>query len=87
MLCRNGQMTGVQVSQTGSIAAEIDSQPETWREGARLAAAPSCPLAAAGQRVAVVGCGTSWFMAQAYAARREAVGRGVTDAFAASEAR
>lgn len=68
------------------MAAEIDSQPETWREGARLAAAPSCPLPAAGQLVAVVGCGTSWFMAQAHTARRQAAGRGVTDAFAASEA-
>lgn len=68
------------------MAAEIASQPETWREAARLGAAPSCPLPAAGQRVAVIGCGTSWFMAQAYAARREAAGQGVTDAFAASEA-
>lgn len=68
------------------MAQEIDSQPETWRAAARLAAEPSCPLPAAGQRVAVVGCGTSWFMAQAYAALREASGYGVTDAFAASEA-
>ena len=36
-----------------------------------------------GERVAVVGCGTSWFMAQAYAALREASGQGETDAFAA----
>ena len=74
------------MSQSEFMATEIESQPETWREGARLAAAPSCPLPAAGLRVAVVGCGTSWFMAQAYAARREAAGQGVTDAFAASEA-
>jgi fructoselysine-6-P-deglycase FrlB-like protein len=65
---------------------EIESQPRTWREGARLAAEPACPLPADGQRVAVVGCGTSWFMAQAYAALREEAGQGVTDAFAASEA-
>ena len=38
-----------------------------------------------GERVAVVGCGTSWFMAQAYAAARETPGGGETDAFAASE--
>jgi fructoselysine-6-P-deglycase FrlB-like protein len=43
-------------------------------------------LPADGERVAVVGCGTSWFMAQSYAAAREAAGKGVTDAFAASEA-
>src|SRR5699024_11154614 len=34
---------------------------------------------------AVVGCGTSWFMAQAYAALREVSGQGETDAFTASE--
>ena len=39
-----------------------------------------------GRKVAIVGCGTSWFMAQAYAALREGGGHGVTDAFAASEA-
>ena len=38
-----------------------------------------------GERVAVVGCGTSWFMAQAYASLRESAGQGETDAFAASE--
>ena len=68
------------------MAQEIASQPDTWREGARLAAGLDGVLPAAGQRVAVVGCGTSWFMAQAYAARRETAGQGVTDAFAASEA-
>src|SRR2546423_1905990 len=39
----------------------------------------------AGERVAVIGCGTSWFMAMAYAALREAAGQGETEAFAASE--
>jgi fructoselysine-6-P-deglycase FrlB-like protein len=68
------------------MAEEIASQPHAWREAARLGAGSSGPLPAPGQRVAVVGCGTSWFMAQAYAARREAAGLGVTDAFAASEA-
>lgn len=68
------------------MAREMASQPETWRRAADLAAEPSCPLPITGQRVAVVGCGTSWFMAQAYAALREAAGAGVTDAFAASEA-
>ena len=67
------------MSQTEFMAREIESQPETWRQGARLGAGPACPLPAAGLRVAVVGCGTSWFMAQAYAARREAAGQGVTE--------
>lgn len=74
------------MSQTLFMAQEIESQPGTWRQAARLAAEPSCPLPARGQRVAVIGCGTSWFMAQAYAALREAAGHGVTDAFPASEA-
>jgi fructoselysine-6-P-deglycase FrlB-like protein len=64
---------------------ELGSQPETWRRAAQTAAA-GVPLPEAGRRVAVVGCGTSWFMAQAYAALRESAGLGVTDAFAASEA-
>ncbi len=33
----------------------------------------------------MIGCGTSWFIAQSYAAAREAAGHGETDAFAASE--
>jgi fructoselysine-6-P-deglycase FrlB-like protein len=33
----------------------------------------------------VIGCGTSWFMAAAYAALREQSGAGETDAFAASQ--
>jgi fructoselysine-6-P-deglycase FrlB-like protein len=40
----------------------------------------------AGARVAVVGCGTSLFMAQAWAGLRESAGLGETDAFAASQA-
>jgi fructoselysine-6-P-deglycase FrlB-like protein len=68
------------------MAEEIASQPHAWREAARLGAGSSGPLPAPGQRVAVVGCGTSWFIARAYATRREAAGLGVTDAFAASEA-
>lgn len=65
-------------------ATEIATQPAAWRRAAHAA-----PLAAGlpsrGERVAVVGCGTSWFMAQSYAALREATGLGETDAFAASE--
>ncbi|SCL62864.1 Fructoselysine-6-P-deglycase FrlB with duplicated sugar isomerase (SIS) domain [Micromonospora citrea] len=66
------------------VDAEIASQPDCWREAARLAAATD-DLPRPGERVAVVGCGTSWFMAMAYAARRERSGHGETDAFQASE--
>lgn len=67
------------------MEAELRSQPETWARAADLRAEQAL-LPSAGQRIAVVGCGTSWFMAQSYAALRETAGLGVTDAFAASEA-
>ena len=67
------------------MAAELNSQPETWARAARMRA-EQASLPAAGARIAVVGCGTSWFMAQSYAVLRESRGLGETDAFAASEA-
>lgn len=66
------------------VTAELADQPRSWERAAVLAAsAPGLPEP--GERVAVVGCGTSWFMAQAYAGLREASGAGETDAFTASE--
>ncbi|MEV0280910.1 SIS domain-containing protein [Streptomyces sp. NPDC050610] len=65
-------------------AAETATQPSCWRRAAEAAAAAS-GLPRPGERVAITGCGTSWFMAQSYAALREAAGQGETDAFAASE--
>ena len=67
------------------VRAELASQPETWRKAAELLPSVASELPQPGERVAVVGCGTSWFMAQAYAALREASGQGETDAFAGSE--
>lgn len=64
---------------------EVASQPACWREAALLADGLAGLLPPSGERVAVAGCGTSWFMAQAYAAAREEAGQGETDAFAASE--
>jgi fructoselysine-6-P-deglycase FrlB-like protein len=64
---------------------EVATQPACWREAALLADGVDGLLPAPGERVAVAGCGTSWFMAQSYAAAREASGHGETDAFAASE--
>jgi len=68
-----------------AIEREILTQPADWRRAAALAPRREDVLPRQGERVAVVGCGTSWFMAQAYAAAREALGCGETDAFAASE--
>lgn len=67
------------------MQAELLSQPDVWRKAAEQEKAEGL-LPADGKRVAVIGCGTSWFMAQAYAAARESLGKGATDAFAASEA-
>lgn len=70
------------------VADEIASQPACWRRAADLVRGREDVRAALprpGARVAVVGCGTSLYMAQAMAARRESAGRGQTDAFAASE--
>ncbi|MET9549576.1 sugar isomerase [Streptomyces sp. NPDC006627] len=65
-------------------AAEIATQPACWHRAAE-AAASFTGFPQPGERVAVTGCGTSWFMALAYAALREASGQGETDAFASSE--
>ncbi|MFJ7327815.1 SIS domain-containing protein [Streptomyces cyaneofuscatus] len=67
------------------VARELASQPDCWRRAAGMAGGLAGQLPATGERIAVVGCGTSYFMAQAYAALREGSGQGETDAFAASE--
>ncbi|MGH8795148.1 MAG: SIS domain-containing protein [Stackebrandtia sp.] len=64
---------------------EIARQPECWLAAADVAREHASTLPAPGERVAVIGCGTSWFMAQSYAALRESLGHGETDAFTASE--
>ncbi|MFI8912730.1 SIS domain-containing protein [Streptomyces sp. NPDC053513] len=66
-------------------SVEIASQPRTWRLAAEAGARFDAVLPRRGERVAVVGCGTSWFMALAYAELREKGGHGETHAFAASE--
>ncbi|WIJ45237.1 SIS domain-containing protein [Curtobacterium citreum] len=67
------------------VSAETASQPETWRAAAALLPDVAAALPRPGERVAVVGCGTSWFVAAAYAVAREQAGLGETDAFAGSE--
>ncbi|WP_369194005.1 SIS domain-containing protein [Streptomyces djakartensis] len=67
------------------VEDELTSQPECWARAASEAPDHARALPAPGERVAIVGCGTSYFMAQAAAALREAAGQGETDAFAASE--
>jgi fructoselysine-6-P-deglycase FrlB-like protein len=67
------------------VEDELTSQPECWVRAASQAAHHAKVLPAPGERVAIVGCGTSYFMARAAAALREGAGQGETDAFAASE--
>jgi fructoselysine-6-P-deglycase FrlB-like protein len=56
-----------------------------WRQALALLPEVSAQLPAPGERVAIIGCGTSYFIAQAVAAAREGGGHGETDAFVASE--
>ena len=67
------------------LQAELRSQPGCWRRAVEVAGQSQGLLPRPGERVAVVGCGTSWFMGQAYASLRESVAQGETDAFTASE--
>ncbi|GIF18152.1 fructoselysine-6-P-deglycase FrlB-like protein [Actinoplanes tereljensis] len=66
-------------------AAEIASQPDVWRQSLALTGQAQDELIAPGERMLVLGCGTSWFVAQALAELRESAGFGETDAVCASE--
>jgi fructoselysine-6-P-deglycase FrlB-like protein len=68
-----------------AIEQEIASQPALWGRAAALAPNLTSQLPPTGVRLAVVGCGTSLYMAQAFAVARETAGAGETDAFPASE--
>lgn len=67
------------------VQREIASQPDCWARALQSADEAAKVLPGRGERVAVIGCGTSWHMASAIAVAREAAGHGETDAFPASE--
>ena len=69
------------------LQREVAGQPDDWAAvvGRLDEVAPALPPR--GARLAVIGCGTSYYMAQSYASLRESSGYGETDAFAASENR
>jgi glucosamine 6-phosphate synthetase-like amidotransferase/phosphosugar isomerase protein len=69
------------------VSTEIADQPSAWARAAMLAITQPIRdvLPEPGQRVAITGCGTSFFMGQSFAALREGSGHGETDAFPASE--
>ena len=69
------------------LAEELSTQPDNWAEAAELSKTFSDVLPEPGERVAVIGCGTSLSMARAYASLREEAGLGETDAWPASAAR
>jgi fructoselysine-6-P-deglycase FrlB-like protein len=66
---------------------EVAGQADDWAAVVRRSADLAPALPPHGSRLAVLGCGTSYFMAQSYAWLREFSGHGETDAFAASENR
>ena len=68
-------------------AAEIASQPDVWLKSLALTDQAQHELIAPGERMLVLGCGTSWFVAQSLAELREQAGLGETDAVCASEFR
>ena len=69
------------------VSTEINDQPSAWARAAKLGLTEGVRDAfpERGQRVAIIGCGTSFFMAQSFAELRERSGHGETDAFPASE--
>jgi fructoselysine-6-P-deglycase FrlB-like protein len=89
-LCSNGVFVTEQASPSGPdrksrlhVEVEIASQPETWRVAAGLADELRALLPAG--RIALTGCGTSFYVAQSVAVLWESAGLGPADAFAASE--
>ncbi|HTN58055.1 MAG TPA: SIS domain-containing protein [Protaetiibacter sp.] len=66
---------------------EIESQPEVWRRSLELLDDATRVLTRSGERVLVIGCGTSAFVAESFALLRETAGFGETDAAYASEPR
>lgn len=56
--------------------AELATQPEMWRRAAATPEADLARLPRAGERVLALGCGTSYYVGEAYARRRIAAGLG-----------
>jgi fructoselysine-6-P-deglycase FrlB-like protein len=78
-------MSADTTSSLNHVDREIRSQPQAWARALDLLPGLADVLPQPGERVAVIGCGTSWFMATAYASLREQLGAGETDSFAASQ--
>ncbi|MGW0245861.1 SIS domain-containing protein [Nocardia goodfellowii] len=83
----SGHSAGSAPAPTTHLESEVSTQPENWAAAAAIAAEHRAVLPRPGERVAVVGCGTSLFMSRAIAALREEAGQGLTDAWPASQLR
>lgn len=70
---------------TSHAHSEVFSQPEIWQRVIDLTPSVSGKMPRKGERVAFVGCGTSWFMSMAAAQLWESEGFGEADAFTSSE--
>lgn len=64
---------------------EVLSQPEIWEQTISFYSSVAAAMPQKGERVAFVGCGTSWFMSMSSAALWESHGFGEADAYTSSE--
>jgi fructoselysine-6-P-deglycase FrlB-like protein len=67
------------------LAAELATQPDDWLTARDLAREHAGLLPQPGERVAILGCGSSLYVGHAVAAKREAAGLGETDAWPAGD--
>ena len=68
-----------------ATAREVASQPDVWRRTLALPDAELAALPAAGEAVLGLGAGTSYYVMDSYARRRQELGAGLTRAAIASE--
>jgi fructoselysine-6-P-deglycase FrlB-like protein len=87
MVVSGAELEGEPARPSSHVSTEINDQPSAWARAAELGLTERVrhALPERGQRVAIVGCGTSFFMAQSLAYLRERSENGETDAFATSE--
>ena len=87
MVVSGAELGGEPARPSTHVSMEIADQPSAWSRAAELALTERVrqALPERGRRVAIVGCGTSFFMAQSLAYLRERSANGETDAFPASE--
>jgi fructoselysine-6-P-deglycase FrlB-like protein len=87
MVVSGAELAGEPSQPSAYVSMEIAAQPSAWARAAELGLTERVrhALPERGQRVAIIGCGTSFFMAQSLAYLREHSEHGETDAFPASE--